>query len=253
MGKLYISEVLRIAESQIGYKEKATNQQLDSFEANAGSNNWNKYARDLWAVSPHYYNGPKNGYSWCTAFVDWCILEACGRDSAKAQAAVYYTGPYGGSCTYSTRYYKAAGKWYTKNPKPGDQIFFGTSADNVQHTGLVVKVENGTVYTIEGNSNNQVRRRSYVLGASNIFGYGRPAYDGDAPPPEEPVPEPVNEYPTHFNDVRGDAFYAKAVVWAVEHQLVAGTSDTTFSPEQSLTRGEFVTILKRFAEEFGLT
>ncbi len=38
-------------------------------------------------------------------------------------------------------------------------------------------MENGTVYTIEGNTSDQVARRSYSLSDSSILGYGRPAYD----------------------------------------------------------------------------
>ena len=59
----------------------------------------------------------------------------------------------------------------------GDQIFFGSSTSNSNHTGIVEKVENAKVYTIEGNASNQVARRSYALNASNIIGYGRPTYD----------------------------------------------------------------------------
>lgn len=62
------SEVVAVAISQIGYKEKATNKNLDDNTANAGSANWTKYARDLYAAK--YYNGNKNGYAWCDVFVD---------------------------------------------------------------------------------------------------------------------------------------------------------------------------------------
>ena len=156
--------------------EKASNRDLDSKTGNPGTGNWTKYARDLWAAEPHFYQGPKNGYEWCTVFVDWCIYMASGRDSRRAQKALYYTGPYGAGCGMSVRYYQAAGAWHSA-PEPGDQIFFGT-ASNVRHTGLVEKVENGMVYTIEGNSNHMVRRRTYALSDSSILGYGRPAYDG---------------------------------------------------------------------------
>ena len=44
MAKLYASAVLAVAVAEIGYMEKKTNSQLDSKTANAGSNNWTKYA-----------------------------------------------------------------------------------------------------------------------------------------------------------------------------------------------------------------
>ncbi len=43
------------------------------------------------------------------------------------------------------------------------------------HTGIVEKVENGTVYTIEGNTSDQVARRSYSLSDGSILGYGPPS------------------------------------------------------------------------------
>ena len=77
------AEVLKIAASQIGYKEKKSNKDLDSFTANAGSGNYTKYARDLYIAG--YWNGNKNGYDWCTSFVAWCIWKACGENIADAK------------------------------------------------------------------------------------------------------------------------------------------------------------------------
>ena len=42
--------------------------------------------------------------------------------------------------------------------------------------GLVERVENGTVYTVEGNSGDACRQNSYAIGSSVIYGYGVPAY-----------------------------------------------------------------------------
>ena len=44
------------------------------------------------------------------------------------------------------------------------------------HTGIVQKVENGRVYTVEGNSGDSVRQNSYPVGYYEILGYGAPAY-----------------------------------------------------------------------------
>ena len=44
------------------------------------------------------------------------------------------------------------------------------------HVGIVEKVENGRVYTVEGNSSDSVRQKSYPLGYYEILGYGIPAY-----------------------------------------------------------------------------
>jgi len=42
--------------------------------------------------------------------------------------------------------------------------------------GIVERVENGKVYTIEGNSNDSCAERNYVLNSSVIVGYGTPMY-----------------------------------------------------------------------------
>ena len=50
-----------------------------------------------------------------------------------------------------------------------------------------------------------------------------------------------------FKDVKSDAYYYKAVLWAVEQNITNGTGATTFSPDQGCTRGQVVTFLHRFA------
>ena len=235
MGKIYRDEVLRVAAEEVGYMEKASNRNLDSKTANAGSGNWTKYARDLWVADPHFYQGPKNGYDWCAVFVDWCVYEAAARDSARAQKALHYTGPYGAGCDASVAYYKAAGAWY-QTPKSGDQVFFGTQSA-VRHTGLVEKVEGSRLYTIEGNSSNMVCRKSYALTDASILGYGRPAYDGASKPSTLP-----------FVDVKKNAWYYDAVVWAYENGITAGTDPTHFSPDKSCSRAELVQMIYKLRQ-----
>lgn len=59
------SKVIAVAAAEIGYKEKASNSQLDNKTANAGSKNYTKYARDFDQKYPQWYNGKKNGFAWC--------------------------------------------------------------------------------------------------------------------------------------------------------------------------------------------
>lgn len=227
MSKIYRDDVISIAISELGYCEKASNYDLDSKTENAGSGNYTKYARDLWDADPHFYQGPKQGYEWCCVFVDWCIYMASGKDASRTQNAKFYTGPYGAGVEFAAQYYKAAGEWYT-NPKPGDQIFFG----NYAHTGLVEKVDDNIIYTIEGNENNMVCRRSYAKNSQYIIGYGRPKYDGDKRPSECP-----------FVDVPSDAWYHDAVMWGYENGITAGTDTTHFSPSNNITRAEVMQML----------
>ena len=54
--------------------------------------------------------------------------------------------------------------------------WIGTCGHESDHTGIVQKVENGRVYTVEGNSGDSVRQNSYPVGYYEILGYGAPAY-----------------------------------------------------------------------------
>lgn len=236
MAKIYVEDVIKIAIDEIGYHEKASDYDLDSKTGNSGSNNYTKYSRDLWDADPHYYQGPKQGYDWCAVFYDWLLYEASGRDSKYAQEIKFYTGPYGAGCEFAANYYKAANAWYTSNPKPGDQIFFGYSG-SFQHTGLVEKVDGNTIYTIEGNADNEVKRRSYSLNSSYIIGYGRPNYDGEKRPDDFP-----------FVDVSENDWFYDATKWAWENGITAGTDSTHFSPYKNCTRAEVVQMLYKLNE-----
>lgn len=56
---------------------------------------------------------------------------------------------------------------------------------------------------------------------------------------------PAASYSGNFDDVSSSANYAQAVAWAVENQVTAGTSKTTFGPDSTCTRGQIVTFLHR--------
>lgn len=58
-------------------------------------------------------------------------------------------------------------------PTAGMIIFFDWDHDGTSdHVGIVEKCEGGRVYTIEGNSSDQVRQRNYAVDYSSIMGYG---------------------------------------------------------------------------------
>ena len=56
----------------------------------------------------------------------------------------------------------------------------------------------------------------------------------------------VGQTQTKFTDVAANSYYEKAVTWALEKGIVAGVSDTEFAPEDTVTRGQFVTFLWRY-------
>ena len=180
-------KVVSIAKAEDGYKEKASNSNLDSPSANAGSANYTKYARDLAAAG--YYNGSKQGFEWCDVFVDWVFWMAYGKNAAKAQAAQCQTGPLGAACPYSADYFKAKGR-FDKNPQIGDQIFFQQNG-RIVHTGVVVGVSDTTVTTEEGNSGNCVKSHTYSRNDSYIAGYGHPIFDDSSSGGNTPAPAPT--------------------------------------------------------------
>ncbi len=177
--------VLSIAKNEVGYLEKKSNSQLDDKIANAGDKNYTKYARDLDNING-FYNGKKNGYSWCDIFVDWCFVKAFGVDRAL-ELLCQPKKSCGAGVGYSCDYYKNNGQFFTK-AQIGDQIFFKNSKGVRTHTGLVVGVDDKYVYTIEGNAGDGVREKKYTHNSSSIYGYGRPNYIIEEPKPVEPKP-----------------------------------------------------------------
>ena len=81
--------------------------------------------------------------------------------------------------------FKRLGIWNengASTPKAGDIITFNWDQNSqpnngfADHIGIVESVSNGIIHTIEGNSNNQVRRNTYRIGHGNIRGFATPRY-----------------------------------------------------------------------------
>lgn len=188
-------DVISLALGEVGYFEKKSNDQLVHKTANAGSGNFTKYARDIDGI-PNLLNGKKQGAPWCAIFVLWLYVSLYGAEKAMKMLFLPEKS-LAASCTYWMNYYKAAGRFF-KDPMPGDQIFFG-QGNTAEHTGSVEKIEDGRVYTIEGNTSTQdgvvsngggVFPKSYPLKHSRILGYGRPDYASEVcENPEEKDPE----------------------------------------------------------------
>ena len=108
---------------------------------------------------------------WCACFVSWCA-DQCGY----LESGII---PKYSLCSDGVDWFKGNGQWQDKNyePSAGTIIFFDWDGDGtIDHTGIVEKCENGTVYTVEGNSGDACRQRSYAVGSGVIYGYGIPAY-----------------------------------------------------------------------------
>lgn len=116
---------------------------------------------------------------WCACFVSWCGNECGYIDDGVMPKAI--------GCVVSMNWYKERGLWLDGNqePVPGMIIFydwddpdgeFGPQDGKPDHTGIVVKVENGIVWTIEGNSGDACRMNQHPVGEYVIMGYGCPRY-----------------------------------------------------------------------------
>ena len=105
--------------------------------------------------------------NWCAIFVSWCANESGMLDDSSV--------PKFSLCTDGENWYKKNNRWKDKTyvPMTGNIIFFDWQQDgHTDHVGIVEKVENGKVFTIEGNSKDEVREKSYNLSSKSIYGYG---------------------------------------------------------------------------------
>ena len=116
------------------------------------------------------------GYPWCASFVSWC---------ARMAEIPVYTLPNSVNCASWVQYFISRGQYRTRTsgyiPCQGDLIFFRNSSSSAlsTHVGIVRYTCNGKVYTIEGNSENQVRLVCYDLCDTYIVGYGVPSYSSN--------------------------------------------------------------------------
>lgn len=167
-----INQVLDLARSEIGYHEKASYAQLNDKTANSGGSNWTKYAEYLDSFAG-FYNGPKQSFPWCDVFYDYLFVKTFGEKLGR-EMLCQPEKSMGAGCLYSAQYYKDAGRWHRTSPNPGDQIFFSYSSGEYSHTGIVEEVNGNSVTTIEGNTSDQVARKTYSINDFGIVGYGTP-------------------------------------------------------------------------------
>lgn len=103
---------------------------------------------------------------WCACFVSWCAEQAGLLQNGVMPKFAY--------CPDGVDWFKAHGRWKDGKavPMTGATIFFDWNGDGISdHVGIVERVENGTVYTVEGNSGDVVRQNGYYIGSDTILGY----------------------------------------------------------------------------------
>ena len=102
---------------------------------------------------------------WCACFVSWCYGQM-GLSEPRFSACQAQGIPW----------FQSHGQWggpdYA-NIAPGDAIFFDWNSDGkADHVGIVVGTDGSRVYTVEGNSGDACKGRSYSLTYECIKGYG---------------------------------------------------------------------------------
>ena len=147
----YVAHVLR-------YYHIGNNNIVEVAKSQVGTTSGSKY----WT-----WYGFNKKVNWCAIFVSWCANESGMLDDSSV--------PKFSLCTDGENWYKKNNRWKDKSyvPMTGNIIFFDWQRDgHTDHVGIVEKVENGKVFTIEGNSKDEVKEKSYNLSSKSIYGYG---------------------------------------------------------------------------------
>ena len=160
--KAYVSHVLRyyvIGRSFMGEGNAAMVAVAQSQIGNVGG-------EPYWS-----WYGYNDRVEWCAIFVSW-VADQCDYLDSGVLPKMEGVRPY-------VDWFIERGQWQGRDyePIPGDIIFFDWESDGLpDHVGIVEKVENGLIYTVEGNSGDVCAERSYSSGSTSIIGYGLPSY-----------------------------------------------------------------------------
>ena len=107
---------------------------------------------------------------WCACFVSWCYNQA-GKSEPRFAGCEWEGVPW----------FQSRGQWGARgyeNIAPGDAIFFDWDLDGTaDHVGLVIGTDGSRVYTVEGNSGDACKIKSYDLNYQCIKGYGLMNWD----------------------------------------------------------------------------
>jgi len=230
------SSIISTALSQLDYEEEPYS--------------YSKYGR--------WFGVPRG--DWCDMFVSWCANQAGLSKSVFPRSA---------GCTTHVRlfsknspYFVSAARGGDYIPKQGDVVFFYNylkypDANVIRHVGIVLCVENGYVFTIEGNTltnrldypfyesvdplrdvnlqpQDYVAVKCYPLGEPQIHGYAVPNYNDISTFEHDGWVDLGNYEPLR------EIFDTLA-----EQNVMSGTSSYTFSPRYGMTRGDFLAIVMK--------
>lgn len=172
------TNILAIANSQMGYHEGNKTSQMGG--TSSGSKNYTEYG---------YYYGLQG--AWCAMFVNWCAREngTSTKDIPRYCAVMSYYSYYNKKGQHFYSWAKTKGGKGKYTPKAGDLIFFSDRlGGSTHHIGYVrsyqIKSGKVTVTTLEGNTSDEARIRTYTakkggngkIGSRYIKGFASPNY-----------------------------------------------------------------------------
>lgn len=152
-----LNKLIYTALSQVGVTEKSPNNVL--------YNTW-YYGREV------NDSAGTGAYAWCVVFLSWCAAQTGLSDSIPKENNV----------SDLMDHYQKLDRYIKRDdhiPTAGDIIFFRTSSGTGRHVGLVLATDGTRVATVEGNTSNAVKIRTYALSDSTITGWGIPEYPTD--------------------------------------------------------------------------
>ena len=160
LGSDWRENIVEIAKSQLGYHESDRNFVIDDDGRLQG---YTRYG--------HWYG---------SRYEDWCAMFAA--FVLNYADITEYTVPRSGNCENWKNRLSGLGAYEKRDdyvPQAGDLIFFDWKDSKTNkrdgaadHIGIVERVSDTTVYTIEGNSGRAVSRQEYALDSKDILGYG---------------------------------------------------------------------------------
>ena len=169
---IWADDLLKVAESQLDYKESDRNYLVVDDDVTMG---YTRYG--AWYGMPYE--------DWCAMFIEFCLHYAGIPKADMPRAA---------SCTKWVRLLTEK-EMYMKaedgRPEPGDLVFFDVDKyEGPDHVGIVIEVdEKDGIKTIEGNSGNKVAHCEYKWDDKTLYGYGLL--------PENPNPEVKRQLEEH--------------------------------------------------------
>ncbi|MGP3918695.1 CHAP domain-containing protein [Nonomuraea sp. 10N515B] len=145
-----MQKFIELLEGQLGYAERASG--------------YTKFGE--WYGKNVEFDADYSGAPWCEMYLSW---------AAHKLGYEEWVGQFAWTVAHA-KWFKEQGAW-GKKPKPGAFVYYDWSGsndvDNIDHVGVVTRVEGGTIFTIEGNIDGGVAKRK-ERDTSKVVGYGYP-------------------------------------------------------------------------------